>query len=404
MRNFLCETLSISKQNGWNNSVNFIFSTNGPRDMGTSGGAVRELELMKRIGAHQNIVLWVISSKTVCDRFQRNGVRAHYQIIPDLLKHENFGSRLLDSFVRSISSSLLTINICSDNIVFHSPSDFLWDTYPAFIRKIRNKRMKWFASVYHVVPHPSKRPGGMHLSNLFSFVAQRESLLLMAKNADIIQTETNYVRDELVRQFGFSPEKIFVCQSGINPKVIDAFSWNGDKIYDACFLARLHKSKGVFDIINTWRRVCESKKDARLAIAGYGSSEIVNELKKRIKVLHLEKNVFYLGCLTEERKYRLYRSSKLYVLPSYEEGIPITFYEAMYCGLTVVTYYLPTYSDIKNYVVGVPLGDIAALGEAIMRILNDAELLRTFGEKGHDFAEGHTWEKVAETILSNVVK
>jgi glycosyltransferase involved in cell wall biosynthesis len=244
----------------------------------------------------------------------------------------------------------------------------------------------------------------MHLSNLFSFIAQRESLLLMAKNADIIQTETNFVKDELVSQYGFSPDKIFVCQSGINPKIIDAFSWNGIKIYDACFLARLHKSKGIFDLIDTWQHVCESKKDARLAIAGNGSAEIVNELKTRIKILHLEKNVFYLGFLSEERKYWLYRASKLYVLPSYEEGIPITFYEAMYCCLPVVTYYLPTYSDIKNYVLSVPLGDVAALGDAILRILNDAELLRTFGEKGRGFAEERTWDKVAEALLSNVLK
>ena len=397
--------LSVSKQGSYKNlKLNFVFSTNGPKDKGTSGGAVRELELMKRVGANPNIVLWVISSKTICDRFQKNGVRAYYRIVPHLLKQENFGAKVIDSVVRSIYVSLLPFRVYSENLIVHSPSDFLWDTFPAFIKKTLNKKLYWFASVYHVIPHPSERPGGLNFSNLVSFIAQHESLLLLASKGDMIQTETNFVKDELIRQYKISPEKIFVCQSGIDPKVIDSFSWNEQKIYDACFLARLHKSKGIFDLIDAWQYVRQHKKDAKLAIAGDGSVDVVNAVKNRIKALHLENNVFYLGFLSEEGKYRLYKESKLYVLPSYEEGIPITFYEAMYCGLPVVTYYLPTYSDIEKYVVTVSLGDVDALGDQVLRILDDPDLFHAFGEGGRSLAEKHTWDNVAEAIISQIFK
>jgi glycosyltransferase involved in cell wall biosynthesis len=124
----------------------------------------------------------------------------------------------------------------------------------------------------------------------------------------------------------------------------------------------------------------------------------------KIKKLDLESNVFYLGFLTEEEKYKLLRASKLYVLPSYEEGIPIAFYEAMYCGLPVVTYYLPPYSDIKDYIMSVPLGDVHSLAIEILRVLEDDALVHTLGERGRSLAKEHTWDKVADFTLSQILK
>ncbi len=369
-----------------------------------SGGAVRQLEIMKRLGRKQNMTLWIVSTKQYCDFFQTNGVKAYYRIVPHFIRSENFFAQILDSIVRSIYVCVAPVHVQNDGVLVHSCSDFLWDTFPAFVRKLWNKKVKWSASVYHIVPSPLRRQSGFNLSNLLSFIAQRMSLLLVARWSDIIQTETNFVRDELVRRYRISPEKIIVCQSGINPQVIDNFSWGKGKIYDACFLARLHKSKGIFDLIEAWQCVCKYNKDAKLAIAGGGSIEIANEVRNMVKNLHLENNVFYLGFLSEENKYRLLKASKLYVLPSYEEGIPIAFYEAMYCVLPVVTYYLPTYSDIKDYIVSVPLGDVHSLVVTILRVLEDNDLVRMLGERGRSFAKEHTWDKVADYILSQILK
>jgi glycosyltransferase involved in cell wall biosynthesis len=286
--------------------------------------------------------------------------------------------------------------------VIYSVSDFLTDSIPALFKKLRNKETKWLASTYHFIPHPSKRPGGMAPNNLLSFLSQRISLFFMARWCDMIHTETNFVRDELVKRYRISPEKIFVCQSGIDTKVIDDVLLSKGKIYDACFLARLHKSKGIYDLIAAWKYVCRYNKDAKLAIAGSGPVEVIGELKNRIKDLHLENNVFYLGFLSEEGKYKLLKASKLYVLPSYEEGIPITFGEAMYCGLPIVTYYLPTYLDYKDNIVSVELGDIHSLATEILRILGDDALIHVLGERGRNLAKEHTWDKTANYALSKI--
>lgn len=369
---------------------------------GLSGGDLRFVELMKRLEEKGDIELTVVTSKLGKDLCRERGLNAVFKVTTWEREVRAVGNVVL-LFARRIISAL-SLRLLIEGSVLYSASNFLPDVFPAFFYKLVNKESKWVVCVYHIIPHPSKRPGKFSLSNFISFIAQCMSLLLVARCSDMIQTETNFVKYELVRRYRISPEKIIVCQSGINPKVIDNFSWSKGKIYDACFLARLHKSKGIYDLIEAWKYVCKYNKGAKLAIGGGGLTEMVTGVKNRIKNLGLENNVFYLGFLSEEDKYRLLRASELYVLPSYEEGIPITFYEAMYCGLPVVTYYLPTYSDIKDYIVSVPLGDVKSLVDAIIRVLENEGLVRTLGDSGRSLAKQHTWDKVAEYTMSQILK
>jgi glycosyltransferase involved in cell wall biosynthesis len=387
--------------------INFIFFALGPDprfNYYVSGGATRELEVVKRLGKRNNVSLWVFASKTVCNIFSKNQVKGYYKKIPDFITFEKPSIlTVINSIMRSVYTCLVSLPYLNSSIIVHSPSDFLWDVLPALAQKLKNHRVKWFATVYHIIQHPSKRPGGFRISNLLSFIGQRLSIFLIVKWADIVQTENIFVKNELIR-LSMSPNRIVVCPSGINTRFIDNIVLTEGKAYDVCFLARLHSSKGIYDLLEAWKYVCESRKEARLAIAGAGSIEVLNELKYKIKHLGLENNVHILGFLSEEEKYRVLKRSKIYVLPSYEEGIPITFYEAMYCGLPVVTYYLPTYEEIKDYIVSVPLGDVKKLAEEIIRLLEDENLTRKLGDRGREFAKEHTWDKVAECIISQLEK
>ncbi|MBM3254504.1 MAG: glycosyltransferase family 4 protein [Candidatus Omnitrophica bacterium] len=365
-----------------------------------SGGDKRFIEIFKRFKAQGHSVKVMIPriGYEIC---KNENLNVSYQILP--IRSENNLGPILSNLLRLAIANLVVIKNLRKQSIVYSTSDFFNDTIPAIFLKSIDKKVKWIASVYHIIPHPSRRPGKFSFSNFFSFIAQRMSLLLIARWSDMIQTEANFVRDELMRRYRISPEKIIVCQSGINPKVIDHFSWSQGKIYDACFLARLHKSKGIHDLIEAWQCLCKYK-DAKLAIAGGGPIEIINEVKIRIKNLGLENNVFYLGFLSEEEKYKLLRTSKLYVLPSYEEGIPIAFYEAMYCGLPIVTYYLPPYADIKDYILSVPLGAVHSLALEILRVLEDDDLIHMLGERGRSLAKEHTWDRIADYLISKLDK
>jgi len=373
---------------------------------GISGGDVRFIEIAKRM-QERELEIWVITSKQgkrVCEEY---GLKAKYMLTTYEEKMEvkdvvyEVKDIVYTYFKRMIKTLLLKLKLRKGDILY-STSDFLPDVLPAFIWKLRNKNLKWVVSVYHLIPSPFQRPGGFKLHNVLSYIGQQVSWLIIRRWADLIQTETLFLKRKLIEELRIPSEKIVAVQSGIDTKIIDKVSSNEEKIYDACFLARLHPSKGIFDLIKAWERVCKRKKDAKLVIAGSGSTRIFNELKDEVKSLSLERNVAIIGFLSEEEKYKLFKSSKLYVLPSYEEGIPITFYEAMYCGLPVITYYLPTYEEIKDYIVSVPLGDVKKLAEEIVRLLENEDLVRKLGNKGREFVKENTWDKVADYIISRI--
>jgi glycosyltransferase involved in cell wall biosynthesis len=217
-----------------------------------------------------------------------------------------------------------------------------------------------------------------------------------------VETETPIGKSELIESCHISPQRILAVESGINPEIIDGTDWVGEKVYEACFLARIHRSKGIFDLIEAWAHVCKHRGNAKLAIAGWGTEEVVSSLKEQISKSGLDANVAILGYLSEQEKYRLFKSSRLYVLPSYEEGIPITFYEAMYCGLPVITYYLPTYETIRERIGAVALGDKCALAREIIETLDNEERASRLVELGRDFASRHTWDDVANDIISEI--
>lgn len=364
-----------------------------------SGGEIRFIEIARRVDDFDKIIVTSLLGKRLCEERELD---AKYLITT---REKNVKNVLLTYCKRIIRALRLKIRTNRGDVLF-SASDFLPDIIPPFILKLRNKSVGWVVSVYHLIPSPLKRPKGLALTNVLSYFGQRVSLMLISRYADIVNTEVTYVKERLSQEFKISPERIVVASGGINSACIDEVKFRGRKKYDACFLSRLHPSKGVVDLVEAWKIVCNYKKDAKLAITGNvlltGAEKYVKELENGIIEAGLKNNIDMLGFLSEEEKYRTLKTSKMLLHPSYEEGIPIVFYEAMYCGLPVITYYLPPYADIKDYIVKVPLGNIKALAGEIIRILENDNLLCNLSNRGKKLAEEHTWDKVADNIISQI--
>jgi glycosyltransferase involved in cell wall biosynthesis len=65
-------------------------------------------------------------------------------------------------------------------------------------------------------------------------------------------------------------------------------------------------------------------------------------------------------------------------------------------------YYLPTHEEIKDCVTSVALGDVKELAEQISKMLNDKDLMSRIAERRRKEASEHTWDKVADCILSRI--
>jgi glycosyltransferase involved in cell wall biosynthesis len=358
-----------------------------------SGGDVRLIEVAKRISRFDKIVITSPKGKHICER---SGLEAKY-LLTAKKSDGVFKNVLLEYSIRIVNALFLKTRMPGRNVLYSS-SDFLPDVLPAFVIKNTNNNFRWVQQIYHLIPPPSRRDGSF-FTNLVSFTAQRISLKLIKQDADFIFVLNTLIRTQLVK-LGFSENKIYVTGAGINVDRIDHVRRAEGTVYDACFLGRLHKAKGIFDLIEIWKLVVSKKKSAKLAIIYIGPKDLELAMMRRIKEENLDSNVFMLQ-LTGNDALSVVKSSKVFVFPSHEEGWGIAITEAMACGLPVIAYDLPVYLEIfAQGMVTVPLNAIKRFSEEVLSLLENDEKLRDLGNKGRAQAIMYDWDSVAARELS----
>lgn len=165
---------------------------------------------------------------------------------------------------------------------------------------------------------------------------------------------------ELIER-GFKSDRLCLMPVNIDTKLIDSVGVP-EKCYSACFLGRLSPSKGIFDLPKIWEGI-----PGILLIIGGGGFE-----NDRVRLYQMceGKNIFFSGYQEGVKKYKLMKSCKVFILPSYEEGLSLAVKEALACGLPVVAWDLPVYqSAYGNAIHTVPKGDIEAFRNKIKELL-----------------------------------
>ncbi len=152
------------------------------------------------------------------------------------------------------------------------------------------------------------------------------------------------------------------------------------------FVGRLVYYKGVEYLIEAMKGI-----DAVLLIVGNGVLE--NELKEKVQIAGLEKNILFIPHLSDQELKWCYQHANIFVLPSIEktEAFGLVQLEAMFFGLPVINTNLPTgvpsVSLHNETGLTVPPRDSSALHNAIRKLLSDEGLTREMGERGKKRAE-----------------
>jgi Glycosyltransferase len=156
---------------------------------------------------------------------------------------------------------------------------------------------------------------------------------------------------------------------------------------------RLIPRKGFVDLIKAFHLVC-SQLPSRLVFIGEGDER--QRLEELVAKLHLKESVLFLGY--QENPFKFIGQSRIFVLSSHREGFANVIIEAMACGAPVISTRCPSgpdeiISDGENGLL-VPVGDVDALAEAILKLLKDEPLRKRLAEAGRRRAEDFGVEKM----------
>ena len=159
------------------------------------------------------------------------------------------------------------------------------------------------------------------------------------------------------------------------------------KKYDLCFMARFHKQKGIFELIDIVKKLKETyKKDISLVVMGGGNIKMEKKFIKLIKDNNLEKNIKYLGYVSSNKKYDIIKQSRVFVFPSYYESFGYVILESMQCAVPVVVYDLPPFVVFGESIVKSPVLDNVNMVQNIIKLLEDKKYYSLMVKRGIKFS------------------
>jgi len=142
------------------------------------------------------------------------------------------------------------------------------------------------------------------------------------------------------------------------------------------YLGRLAREKGLYELLQAVRAARAQGVQTRLTIAGGGPEE--GTLKRYALALDLAPDVEFVGPVFGEDKLKLLGAADVFVLPSYNEGLPYALLEGMAAGAAVVSTPVGAIPDVvADGVHGllVPPQDAAAIARAITHLASNRDVL-----------------------------
>lgn len=188
------------------------------------------------------------------------------------------------------------------------------------------------------------------------------------------------------------------------PNPIPIQESSSDEVRKPCsllFLGRLGQRKGVYDLLNAVAALVPRYPDMRVLLGGDGELDAV---RNQADALGIGGHVALLGWVKGGEKARLLNEATVFVLPSYNEGLPMSVLEAMAHGLPVVSTQVGGIPDaVRDGEEGflVPPGDVPALVDRLDRFLSNPRLRKKMSIAAQARAEG---EFGAAGILERWVK
>ncbi len=128
------------------------------------------------------------------------------------------------------------------------------------------------------------------------------------------------------------------------------------------------------------RRVVEEEPRLLLRLAGDGPER--RSLEKLAAAYGLKAHVVFEGMLSYDQVRELYRRADVFVLPSFEEGLPVVLMEAMSMQVACVATHVAGIPELIRHGLDgllVAPSDTDGLAGAILRLMRDPELRRRLG-------------------------
>lgn len=205
---------------------------------------------------------------------------------------------------------------------------------------------------------------------------------LLARRRSVVVVQNAGHREMLLRMAPAAGSRITVVRgSGIDTQSFRPLPDPESRPVTIGFVARLLADKGVRSLIEAYRLLIARGVPVHLVIAGTPDPENPTSIPEdEVRSWLALPGLSWLGHVSDVRD--VWRQAHIAVLPSLHEGLPKSLLEAAACARPIVATDLPGCREIARPGVNallVPVGDAAALADAIQRLVEDDGLRQRLG-------------------------
>ena len=224
--------------------------------------------------------------------------------------------------------------------------------------------------------------------NLYRWLMRRTARFAL-QHADLLRAISDSTRKQLET---WSPGKPIVQFPTWTD--IDVFlkAGEGDGVREPVVLYAgvLTPLKGVHHLLHAFAKVAQEFPEVRLEIVGRDENpDYAKELRQEVFRLRLNGRVSFVGEVPQAELANQMHRSRVFVLPTYSEGLPRVVFEAMATGVPVIATAVSGIPEIiQNEITGflVPPGDEEALAERLRWVLKHPQEAKAMGHRAREFA------------------
>lgn len=142
-------------------------------------------------------------------------------------------------------------------------------------------------------------------------------------------------RETLQKKFHIDAEKISVVGGGYDAEIFNRKNTQRCRLpIKIVYAGKIAKAKGVFELAQAARRILQQFPHVEFTVIGSADTDTKEKLQK---VSGNPSRFKMLPPMSQQELARIYRSSHIFVLPSYYEALGLSVIEALACGMYAVT-------------------------------------------------------------------
>lgn len=213
--------------------------------------------------------------------------------------------------------------------------------------------------------------------------SKKEFIRSVLDKADKIIILGEYWR-EFVASLVNDEKKICVVYNAV--AVPEKNRYNSDAT-NLLFLGAVGARKGIYDLLGAMK-IAEEQLEPNVKLFVYGP-DVENNIEEKIAEYGVQQRVEYKGWLSAEEKEKVFNSIAANILPSYNEGLPMTILETMSYGIPNISTNVAAIPEAINCDNGMIIepGNKEKLAECIQLIMTEKEKRVNMSNQSHNMAK-----------------